>query len=240
MTRKKRGIIIVVTLLTVVLVAVVLIMHGANKMNASNTDTETKKEIPVFSDAETEADALWNGLSIESLSSYAGYYVEDGSNEIVSGIAAATIKNEGNKNIQLVSFSLKDEKGTEYKFQVTTLLPGQRATVLELNRLPYEFGTTIASVTYNNCSFFSEEPSLHSDKIRLLSSGNMITVENISSATVPTGKLYFKNISGSLLIGGITYSVSFPELAPGEKITLSPSHYNDSSCRIMFVTYAEQ
>lgn len=49
--------------------------------------------------------------------------------------------------------------------------------------------------------------------------------------------VYYKNASGDLLLGGITYRVGLTDLGPGETQSCYAGHFSDGS-RLLFVTYA--
>lgn len=206
---------------------------------ADNGQTEgSPSNDAVSAPASFDTMALGNGINIISLSNYAGYYVEDGSDEIVSDIPVVTVENTGSDAVQYMNFSLSAADGTTYEFELTTLLPGQTMTVLEKNRAALKADAQMISAAVNNYAVFSEEPSMHTDIFQLSCIGNTLTVKNISNQTISSAKVFYKNMSGDLLIGGITYMVSGPELAPGAEVTIKPSHFADGESRILFVTYA--
>ncbi len=182
---------------------------------------------------------LGNGIFVTGISNYGGYYVEDGSDELVSGIPVITLENKGTSAVQLMDLELTDVSGRRYLFELTTFMPGMCMTVLEKNRASYDASSAIAEVSVTRYSVFSEPPALDPSVLQVLCNGDTITLRNLSSESLPAGHLYYKHCSGDLLIGGITYSVSFPALAPGQSYTLRPSHFDDATSRILFVKYAE-
>lgn len=230
-----------VVLLILIAVGMLLLFKKCGSEKSGRTGKDTARVPETFAPPETESSGLTlgDGIRILSVGRYAGFYVEDGSDEIVSGVAMVAVKNEGEKKVRLLSFTLKDEKENEYAFQLTTLLPGEEMTVLEKNRKTYDMGSKIVSASADAFAEFSEDPSVHGETFRLLSGGNGITVENVTDKTVYGGKLYYKNVSQNVLVGGITYSMTIPTLAPGEKTTLSPKHYSDEGSRVMFITLSE-
>lgn len=234
--------IIIAVLALVVLAAVIIIVPACRNADDRPDETSTEPASETVEPVISVKDdlSLGDGLTILSVTRYAGYYVEDGSNDIVSGIAAARVRNNGDRNIQLLSFKLTDSHGQSYSFMITTLLPGQEVLALEMNRLTFNIDTQIVSASVDSRAYFTSAPTLYPDQLRLTCTNGFITVENISSETVPAGYVYYKNVSDELWVGGITYRTSFRALAPGEKITLSASHYTDELSRVIFITYAEQ
>lgn len=48
--------------------------------------------------------------------------------------------------------------------------------------------------------------------------------------------MFYKQDSGSALVGGITFMVAIPELRPGEEVSLYAGHYYEGASRLMFAT----
>ncbi len=226
-----------------------LILSGRLSLKPEDSKEESAAEssesvAPQESAESLEADTIFpvnlgNGIELSGIGSYAGYYVEDGSDVLVSGIPVITLENKGTEAVRLMNLELADSEGRVYQFELTTLLPGARISVLEKNKAQYHYAAKIVAVNVTRYSAFDEVPKLPTDVLQLMSSGSKISVRNISDGSVKNVHLYYKNLSGGLLIGGITYSVSIPDLAPGESVTLTPSHYTDGSSRILFITYGE-
>lgn len=233
------GVICAALLFVAGVVALIVSLAGRNNQD------ETEKETYTF-DSSTEIVCegfeeinLGSDIVVTDVTSYAGMFVEDGSDEIVSGIPVATVENRGSDEVQLMNFTLTDEAGESYAFELTTLLPGARMTVLEKNKKTLDAEKKITSGKVESYAVFAETPSMHTDRVMLICEENRITVRNVGDKPLPTGRVFYKNAMGDLLIGGITYMVSFPELAPDEEITLTPGHFKDGNSRIVFVTYAE-
>ena len=79
---------------------------------------------------------------------------------------------------------------------------------------------------------------MHEDVLELSCADQAVTVKNVSGKDFPGGRVFYKNVSGDLLIGGITYMVTVPPLAEDQEVTLPAGHYTESGSRLMFVTYA--
>lgn len=178
------------------------------------------------------------GLMLTEVKSYAGLYLEDGSDEVVSGIMMVRVKNMGSELIQLANITAQDAAGNSYSFQLTTLLPGAEMTVLESGRAAYSAEVEIVDAAANDVAVFSEVPSMHEDILSFECSDYTIKVKNISEADFPGGRVFYKSVSGSLYIGGITYTVTIPALGPGEETVLSARHYYEGASALVFVTYA--
>ncbi len=237
-TKKKNNGIWVILAIVAALVVVGLLGSGVLQKDPKPTPGPTDPEIDP--DKDVTVMELGNGVKVTSVGSYAGMFVEDGSDEIVSGIAVATLENTGTDSIQVMNFSLQTEKGENYEFELTTLLPGQRMTVLEKNRKSYNAADKVVSAKVDHYGLFADAVSLHPETFMISLMDNKITIKNVSEQKISAGRLFYKNHQGDLFIGGITYMVSFSELAPGAEITLTPGHYSENYSRILFVTYAEQ
>lgn len=178
---------------------------------------------------------LGSELYIIGIGQYMGAYVEDGSNEFVENVMMILVENSGEKEIQLANITLNQN----YLFELTTLLPGEKMIILEKNRLPYTDDMIIESADISNVAFFQESPSMHEELLKIENENNIIHVVNVSDNTFPGGKVFYKNMLEDKLLGGITYTVSIPELKSGEGVAIETGHYEKESSRFKFVTYAE-
>lgn len=233
-----------VTLVALLIVAITLLLIWIRQRDPAEVKDVTDGEQSDMTEADMPEQGsnalltLGSGINVISVSNYAGYFVEDGSDEIVDGIPVAVVENTGTDAVQFMNFSLSTEDGSIYEFELTTLLPEQRMIVLEKNRAEFKADKQIISATVNHYAVFAEEPSMHTDVFELRCMENALIVKNISKNTVSAGKVFYKNTVGDLLAGGITYMVSIPELEPGTEVKLNPSHFQDGESRILFVTYA--
>ena len=127
--------------------------------------------------------------------------------------------------------------GESYAFDISTLPAGQTVQALELSRqaLPEKPEELTAAVSLY--AVFSEPLSLHEDLFDITTEQNTITVTNCGDSAVSQVYVYYKNASGDLLLGGITYRVGLTDLGPGETQSCYAGHFSDGS-RLLFVTYA--
>ncbi len=257
---KKKIIIIIIAAVVVlagVLCAIFLLPHNGGDKPGETTGTEAPADTsaaPVVTESE-ETDPpieivtddpedvsllIAENVRLVRTFSYTGLYVEDGSDEIVEKIVAVNVKNSGNKAVQYLAFTLKGSDGKDYVFEVTTLLPGDSVTVLEKNRASYDKDVTYEVSGCDSCAYFTETPSLCSDVIAVTANGHNITVKNLTDKTIASCRVYYKNVNGDSLIGGITYTVGYENLEPGQELTAVSKHFDGDSSKIMFLTYAEQ
>lgn len=203
------------------------------------TDTPTAAT-PIETAAEeqpTEWDA-GSGLKVVSVGKYAGYYVEDGSDETVSDVCAITVENTSDKTVQYANLAVI-VAGETYEFDVTTLPAGARAQLLELNRKAAPETTSGLSAVTVMYGAFEEEPSLNSDVLEITGEDTAITVTNISDKDLGQIYVYYKVAYDNLYIGGITYRVGISSLAAGQSATCYAGHYTVDYASIMFTTYEQ-
>ena len=176
------------------------------------------------------------GLEITAVGAYTGAYVEDGSNEVVSDVLMITVKNGGEDFIQYGEIYLETAEG-EAKFSLSTLLPGETAVLLEQSRMTHQ-GATVSSARTENVALFSEKPTLCEDKLEIGVLDGAINVTNISGAPIEGDVvIYYKNYSGGLYYGGITYRVRLEGgMEAGEIRQLMTEHFSAAGSRVVFVT----
>ncbi|MBR6610290.1 MAG: hypothetical protein IKK99_08760 [Oscillospiraceae bacterium] len=182
---------------------------------------------------------LNNGLVITDIGSYTGIYMEDGSDEVVSGVLMMVVKNTGDKTVQYAKITLETGE-TDGLFELTTLPPSQSVVLLEQTRMSYDKNTAYTTATTENLALFSAEPSLMTDKLELQVLDGVINVTNISDNDID-GEIvvYYKNSATELYYGGITYRSRITGgLKAGEIRQVVGAHLSKSGTAIMFVTIA--
>ena len=175
------------------------------------------------------------GLELVSTGSYTGIYMEDGSDEVVSGVAMLVLDNISDQTIQYAAFTLTGGS-QELHFTLSTLPPGERIVLLEQNRLDFEQDAQY-SLQLQNLALFDSPLSLQEESLEIQCLDGAVNITNISGTDlVGDIVLYYKNASQDLLYGGITYRIRLEEgLKAGEIRQLLARHITASS-RIMFVT----
>lgn len=215
-------------------IAVVLLLPGKEdqpKATEPTGNTQIKVEL-----SDTKAIELGQGLRISKIGKYAGIFMEDGSDDPVSGIMMVILENTAEKDLQLARFSLKYSDFTA-EFEATNLPAGQSVVLLERNRHSI-VGEAPVSSDLSIVVFFEEKMSLMEEQLRLSTSEGLITIENISGDDI-SGDIYvyYKNSATDLLYGGITYRVKFSGgLDAGEKSQVLATHYDPDTCTILQIT----
>lgn len=227
---KKKKLIIAAVLVLIVAVAAVLIFNRKNE-TAANPETVNVEDIQI--------DASAGGISVVSLENISGMYVEDGSDEVMSSIFAATFRNDSGSDLQYAKLVLTVGKEA-YVFELSTVPAGATVRAMEMNRKAFLSSKGDVTLTQENIAWFDEAPSMYANLFKITQRNNAIIVENISSRTITAPiYVYYKNYTDGMYIGGITYRAGTQEdLAPGKSVALSAKHFDPDASRLMFVTYA--
>jgi hypothetical protein len=210
-------------------------LPGETEQTASATQaqTETQKQ------AELKPIVLSDVLTIQFFSDYTGMYMEDGTNEIVSGVMMILLENTSDKDLQLARIDLVYPDFTA-NFEITNLPAGEKLVALEKNR--HSAVTEMPqSAELKNVVFFEEPMSIREESLRISGSNGILEVENISGEDI-TGDIYvyYKNSATDLLYGGITYRVVIRGgLAAGKTTQMFSGHYSPETSRIVSVVYGE-
>ena len=185
------------------------------------------------------ADSVGSGLEITNISRFAGSFIEDGSDDVLSDVCAITVKNNAAATVQYAHITLSIGEGS-YEFDLSTLPSGASAQLLELSRQPLPESTDGLTASLSSFAPFDTEPTLCEDAISIDAQDTAITITNVSGSDI-TGQIYvyYKSAYGDLYIGGITYRTGVSGLAAGESTTLYASHYSTAYSKIMFVTYVQ-
>lgn len=179
---------------------------------------------------------LGYGMEIVDVAKYTGVYMEDGTNEVVSGLLMIVVKNTGDQDVQFAEIEMPVEDQLAY-FKMSTLPAGESMVLLEQNRMAY-VDTDYTTAISKNVVLFGEPMSLCADKLKLQEKDGVINVTNISGADI-TGDIiiYYKNSSNDMLYGGVTYRTVIPGGMRKDEIKqIQAKHYTTSGSRIMFVT----
>lgn len=189
---------------------------------------------------EIEDKAFMDGLvTVEKVGRYAGIFVEDGSDEIVSDVFAITVVNNSDKMLQYAQVVITCG-GEEYTFDMSTIPAGARAQVLEKNKKALPEDLSGAQTVLTTVTEFQEAPSTYPEVFELTPFEYSVNIKNISKSNISGDVyVYYKTKVGDLYMGGITYRAKVTDLAAGEEKSAYASHFYGSDSEILFVTYAK-
>ena len=218
------------------------VFPGKDQGESAQNPTGSTGDVTPTQAPETQPEAtepqtiiLPDDLVIHHISGYAGIYMEDGSDEVVSDVMMIVLENTSDDDLQLARISIAYPDFTA-EFEVTNIPSGEKVVALEKNRRPATREEYL-SVQVKNVVFYSKAMVLQENRIRITGSNGSLEVENISGEDI-TGDIfiYYKNSAPDLLYGGITYRVSVKGgLAAGEKTNIIAGHYTVNGSRLLLV-----
>ena len=178
---------------------------------------------------------LGQGLQIVEMKDYAGIYMEDGSDEVVSRVMMVILRNDSAQDLQLARVYVTGGEKT-YVFEATNLPAGQSVVLLEKNRerCP-ENGWD--SIKADDVVFFDQPMTAEDPRLEVTGEKGTIHITNVSETNL-TGPIYvyYKNSAADILYGGITYRAGLTDgLAKGETGSIMTGHYDPNTCRILHV-----
>lgn len=170
-------------------------------------------------------------------SRFSGQYVEDGRDEPVENVAAMLVTNQSDEFLDLATLTYLID-GKEATFVVTGLLPGSSAWVMEQNRM--SIGKDVEFVRKDCvCSF--RKQTQFANEISLTSSGTNLTATNRTGQTLKNVVVYYKSLhTDGNFLGGITYRVSFGDVASGESVEKVAGHYSTAGSQVVRISWQEE
>ena len=222
---KSKWLIPLIATVVIVATAIVLVTTVGNK---------TPDEIKVTNEV-----IVINDIQVLKAEPYSGAYWEDGSDEQVENVMAVTVKNTGDTAIQLANLVVRDQDGNDYLFKCTSLWPDRTMIVLEQNRAICNGVKEIVAAELEQVVYFEEAPTMYEDVLAITCADHAITVKNVSGDSVQGGRVFYKNESNGIQLGGITYMVTVPALEKDEEITIPAGHYTENGSSVLFATYAK-
>lgn len=175
-----------------------------------------------------------SGLVIEQFNSYNGLFFEDGSDKVVSNIAAMVLTNTGDDYAEYIDITI-DRDGVQLKFVGSALAPGGKMVILEASGKQFRNGT------YSNCVAnvaTVSEFTMSENQVRVEENAERgLLVTNITGKDIPCIRIFYKfyMTDSDVYVGGITYTAKVTDLAAGASCTVTPSHYLKGYSKIIMV-----
>lgn len=240
-TQKTHGCnwrVIAVYSFALILVAAIVAMFLIGKDRLAHDPQETQNNLNVqVQPIHKETYDMGDDLELLSVGKFAGIYMEDGSNEVLSNILMIQVANNSKKDLQLCKFRLEYSKFTA-EFEATNIPAGQSVVLLEKNRRSY-VDEKFQSASVRNVVFFQENMTNIPEKIEISGLKGALNVKNISGADIDKDiYIYYKYTSGKDLYGGITFRTKVQDgLKAGELKQTMTSHFNPDTCVIVDVDF---
>lgn len=243
----KKNKLIIAIVAAIVAVALLLVLLFSKNNSDTGKDTDPSSTIaPVSSsddgskepEVQTYTDPITDNtnssvfpfaipntqLEVLNVGAYDGLFLEDGSDDEISGVAALVLRNCGKAAVEYVSISMTCGN-TSLEFEGSDIPSGAMIVLQDKNRTAFSGGAI------SNCSATVAEL----DKLEMSenvvqiteNSNNSLTIKNITNKSLPCVRVFYKFYSGDegSLVGGITYVAKVTDLQPDEAQTILPSHY---------------
>lgn len=210
---------------------------GSTTQNTTNSQESGRGEKQTIEEDTTVSfpyEVEGTSLTIENISSYDGIFLEDGSDQEVSGIAAMVLKNTGDINVEYTSITLKRD-GKEMQFEASDIPAGATVVVQEKNKEVYESGT------FTDCSGIAAELDnfeMSEDQVKVEETEEgTLQVTNLTDSEIPCIRIFYKFYmeDQQSYVGGITYTAKLINVAGGSSQTVTPSHYVAGSSQVLMV-----
>lgn len=251
--KTNKGLVAVLVIVALLLLALAVLMllgmpdSGSEPAETrAQTATETQapdiaqtQPLPAAAPLEESAVNLGYGLYATDMGSYTGTYMEDGTDEIVSGVLMLVVENAGEEDIQYAEITM-DFGEKQAAFDLTTLPAGAKVVLLEKNRMQWDDsmddGTVVPMVQH--VAYFQEPISTMEEKLKIGIVDGAINVTNISGEDIPgTISVYYKNAAADIYYGGITYRIQIQGGLKADEIRqVMTNHASDTGSKILFVT----
>lgn len=243
--KKKKSLLPKLILAIVILLAAALgigLLAG-EKQAPEAAETLTATESLAAEETIPAVTGIWlnDSLCITDAGDYTGIYMEDGSDEPVTGVLKIHLTNVSEKPVQYARIVM-DVDGEEAVFTVTALPAGATVVVLEQNRMAYREDVDYMKLhaSCEDLALFNGELSLQEDKLQIQSLKGALNITNISGQDIPeTIILCYKGWQGDLYYGGIAYRIRLEGgLKAGELRQIMAQHYMDPGSKLVFVEFA--
>lgn len=207
-----------------IIIAFILILAAVKIIFANNIDNSS-------------LDAGYN-LEVKSIGSYSGPYVEDGTNVEVSDVLMIEVENKGESPVQYGEIRLMEKGGEFADFKFSTLMPGDKMTVLEAEKKEKGILEKYTEAAASKVAYFQNYPNTHSEELKIESLNGGLNITNISEQDIK-GEIvvYFKNSKNDQFFGGITYRGRIEGgLKSGEIRQLMSRNFTAKNTEVVFVT----
>lgn len=204
--------------------------------------SETEASVEGYESIETALSQtdIGNGLTLVSIGTYSGEFIENGSDSEVENVMSIVVRNDSDKNIQYAEISVA--AGDDfYNFSLTTLPIGSSVFLLEIAKKEYDAEKLVRYAFSDSVAVFPKGMDLMTDKFTVSGSDNYIMVTNNTDADFNGAvTVYYKQTKDDQYFGGITYSATAQNgVKAGKSVVIPSDHFKIDTSKLMFVTVSE-
>ena len=188
----------------------------------------TASSVPCRQDETISFPCVMETLVVHQLTGFEGGYIEDGSLEEVSNVAALVLENTSDRflNAKIQVHTCADT----LEFSVYMIAPHSRLMVLEANKRQWEL-SDVLSVESQVIPLTIEPLALE-----LTPEGQgTLRLKNTTDCVLRNITVYHKTCYENLYVGGIVYSTEISSLLPGETVYLHPQNYANNASRVILI-----
>ena len=231
---------------TMIVLAWCVKRSNETEMNAPEAALTETTEPAAEPESQTDPESrfafeLDENLAIIRVGGYTGAYMEEGSDDLVSGVMMIVVSNHGEETLPYAQITLSGGSD-DAVFKLSTLKPGETVVVLETNRKEYHTNDSYTSASVANVVYFAEPVSMYEDVLEIQPLDGGFNISNISDQDI-TGKItiYFKDTADGIFYGGITYRGSITGgMKAGEIRQVMSENFSASGSAVVFITITEE
>lgn len=235
MVKKKKYILIGVAVVVVLILIVVgiLLFGRSTGIDAAADELEGF----VLFDEENPNQGITlaeKNLTLDRIGTYTGAYVEDGSDEPITNVAAAFFTNHSEQMLQIAEVEVKLDEGVTALFRITNVPAGKSVFAMAQDKVTC--GGNAKAEYVSDASRFFEEVSLEEEKFDTEGTEGRLTLKNKTEETLPCVYVYYKTqLNKDVYLGGITYRVPFEGIPGKTQIETDAGHYSPDTSEIVEV-----
>lgn len=213
--RKKKSRLV----LTILILVTLVLLGGCSMISGDNAETEQTKPVS-------------GNLNCVQISRFSGGFVEDGTDETVTDVAAILVENNTGKYIELATVTYQVGERTA-EFRITGLPSGERCWVLEKSRMHI---APSDELIFEDCQVsYNKNPITQPPDLAVEREGKTLTLTNTTDKILKNVCVYYKNrMEDGTFMGGITYAIHYEDMAPGATIQHSTVHFSEESEIVRF------
>lgn len=203
-----------------------------------STPSGQEEHIPgTVPDANIIVDQVDSQLVCDSIASFTGVFVEDGSDTPVENVVSILVTNRSDRFLDMGEL-VYDVEGQSARFVVTGLPPGKSAWVMESSGMVFDPDRSM--LLQDTSASFREDAVSYTEDISFYFDGTMLIAVNDTDAVLENVSVCYKTLhTDGNYLGGITYMVTYDVLEPDVPAEAMAGHYTQDSTHIVRVSWQE-